>query len=192
MSDRIYLENKKIAVKRATVGSALNLVATTGYYAAYAVVLARALAGALSIGTFTFLTGSFYRSRTYIERILSGFNDISEQALFLRDLFDFFAMQPRIRSAPGALPAPRPIRRGFEFRNVSFVYPGADRPVLKNVQFVLEPAEKLALIGGERRRQNHPGETAGAPVRPEWAVPSCWTVSICASTTWRTCAAKSA
>ena len=69
---------------------------------------------------FTFLTGAFSRSRSYIEKILSGFNDISEQAVFLKDLFEFFEMQPTIAAAPDAIPAPRPIRQGFEFRNVGF------------------------------------------------------------------------
>jgi ATP-binding cassette subfamily B protein len=147
VSERIYQENKAVAVKRAGLGSGLNLIATGGYYGAYAFVLASTLAGRLSIGTFTFLTGSFYRSRTYIELILSGLNDVSEQALFLSDLFEFFAMQPRIVSGPRALPAPRPIRRGFEFRNLSFAYPGASRPVLRNVNFCLEPGQKVALIG---------------------------------------------
>jgi len=147
VSDRIYEENKQVATKRAMLGSALNLAATAGYYGAYAVVLARTLAGALSLGTFTFLTGSFYRSRGYIEKLLSGFNDISEQALFLRDLFDFFAMEPAIASKPDAIPAPRPIRQGFEFRKVGFIYRGSERPVLKNIDFRLHPGEKMALIG---------------------------------------------
>jgi ATP-binding cassette subfamily B protein len=143
----IYLENKQIAIKRATVGSLLNVVSTGGYYGAYVVVLAKTLAGAISIGTFTFLTGAFSRSRMYIERILSGFNDISEQAIFLKDLFEFFEMQPTIRSLPDSIPAPRPIRQGFEFRNVSFGYPGSDKLVVQNINFRLHPFEKVALIG---------------------------------------------
>ena len=106
--DDIELENKQIAIKRATVGSALNLVSTGGYYGAYVVVLVKTLAGGISIGTFTFLTGAFARSRGYIERILSGFNDISEQAIFLQDLFEFFAMVPTIRASPA--PFQRPAR----------------------------------------------------------------------------------
>jgi ATP-binding cassette subfamily B protein len=147
LSEDIYKENKKLAIKRATVGSALNLVSTGGYYGAYAVVLIKTLAGAISIGTFTFLTGAFARSRGYIERILSGFNDISEQAIFLKDLFEFFDMKPTIRSAPHAIPAPRPIRDGFEFRDVSFAYPGSDRLIVQNINFRLHTAEKVALIG---------------------------------------------
>ena len=147
VSERIYEENKAVAVKRASVGFLLNLLSTSGYYGAYAVVLIRTLAGAISIGTFTFLTGAFSRSRSYIERILQSFTDISDQALYLKDLFEFFEMEPAIRSLPSALPAPRPIRAGFEFRNVGFAYPGSSRMVVENVNFRLEPHEKIALIG---------------------------------------------
>ena len=112
VSQDIYNENKAIAIKRATLGSALNLISTGGYYGAYAVVLARTLAGAVSLGSFTFLTGAFNRSRSYIERILSGFNDISEQAVFLKDLFEFFEMEPSIRTLPDShsRAAPNPPR----------------------------------------------------------------------------------
>ena len=146
-SDRIYEDNKKVAVKRASVGFLLNLISTSGYYGAYAVVLIRTLAGAISIGMFTFLTGAFSRSRMYIEKILQSFTDISDQALYLKDLFEFFEMEPSIRSLPGALPAPRPIRGGFEFRNVGFAYPGSSTMVVENINFRLEAQEKIALIG---------------------------------------------
>src|SRR5207247_10326682 len=46
-----------------------------------------------------------------------------------------------------ALPAPRPIRDGFEFRNVAFAYPGSSRLIVQNINFRLETAEKIALIG---------------------------------------------
>jgi ATP-binding cassette subfamily B protein len=129
------------------IGSGLNLISTGGYYGAYAVVLLKTLGGTISIGAFTFLTGSFSRSRGYIERVLTSFNDISEQAIFLKDLFEFFEMEPTIRSLPSAIPAPRPIRRGFEFQNVSFAYPGSDRTVVHNISFHLHLSEKIALIG---------------------------------------------
>ncbi len=147
VSSAILLENKEIAIKRATLGSALNLISTGGYYGAYVVVLTRTLAGAISLGSFTFLTGAFSRSRAYIEKILSGFNDISEQAVFLKDLFEFLAMEPTIRNLPNSLPAPRPIRRGFEFRNVAFAYPGSQKTVVQNISFTLHHHEKVALIG---------------------------------------------
>jgi ATP-binding cassette, subfamily B, bacterial len=147
IAESIDLENKAVAIKRATIGSVLNLISTGGYYGAYAVVLMRTLAGGISVGMFTFLTGSFSRSRMYIERILSSFNDISEQALFLKDLFEFFEMKPAITSRPDAIPAPRPIREGFEFQHVDFAYPGSESLVVRNINFRLYAGEKIALIG---------------------------------------------
>ncbi len=147
ISESIDLENKAVAIKRATIGSGLNLISTGGYYGAYAVVLMRTLAGGISVGMFTFLTGSFNRSRMYIERILSSFNDISEQALFLKDLFEFFEMKPAITSKPDSIPAPRPIREGFEFQHVDFAYPGSESLVVRNINFRLYAGEKIALIG---------------------------------------------
>jgi ATP-binding cassette subfamily B protein len=147
ISEEIYKENKTLAIRRAVVGSILNFFATGGYYGAYAVVLVKTITGILSVGTFTFLTGAFSRSRSSIERILAGFTDISEQAIYLRDLFDFFATRPTICSPIPAIPAPRAIRQGFQFRNVGFAYAGAQRMVVQNINFELHPNEKIALIG---------------------------------------------
>src|SRR5260370_37566954 len=72
---------------------------------------------------------------------------MSGQALFLPDLLAFFEMAPTSRSKPHALPAPRPIVRGFEFRNVSFRYPGTSRLVLNRLDFHLRAGERVALIG---------------------------------------------
>ena len=117
-------------------------------------VLARTLAGAISLGMFTFLTGAFSRSRSYIENMLSSFNDITEEAMYLKDLFEFFEIQPTIHSLPRSIPAPRPIRAGFEFQNVTFAYPGARSRSSQNINFRLDTGEKVALIG-----QNGAGKT---------------------------------
>ena len=45
------------------------------------------------------------------------------------------------------MPAPRPIRSGYEFRDVSFSYPGSERLVLSDISFRLDAGEKIALIG---------------------------------------------
>ena len=56
-------------------------------------------------------------------------------------------MKPTVLSHPDGKLMPRPIKRGFEFRNVSFAYPGTTRRVLKNFNFALSPGERIALIG---------------------------------------------
>ncbi len=145
--DRFYAENKHLAVHRAWHGTLLNLVPTGAYYFAYALIILRALAGRLSVGDLTLLVGAFSRARGIMESLVSGLVGISEQALFIKDLFDFFETEPAIYSRPDAIPAPRPIRDGFEFSNVSFAYTGSTKKVLQDINFRFYPEEKIALVG---------------------------------------------
>nr|MBA3805784.1 ABC transporter ATP-binding protein [Acidobacteriota bacterium] len=140
-------ENKGLAVKRAAGGWTLGLVAALGYYAGYVLILKAAVAGSITIGMFTFLTGSLARSRMSTQRVFLSLNGISEQAILLTDLFKVFEMKPSIRSSPDALPVPRRIREGFEFRGVSFSYPGSETFVVRNINLRIRPSESVALIG---------------------------------------------
>jgi ATP-binding cassette subfamily B protein len=147
LSDQIYSENVALARRRLIAGSFLSMIGTAGYYSAYVYVIWRTVTGSLTIGTLTFLTGAIVQASGNIQQVFSSLSSIADQALFLTDLLAFFDMQPTIRSKPCALPAPRPILRGFEFRNVSFRYPGAARMVLSSLDFHLRPGERVALIG---------------------------------------------
>jgi ATP-binding cassette subfamily B protein len=147
LSDEIYAENVALSRRRLIAGSFLSIIGTMGYYSAYVFVIWRTLAGALSIGTLTFLSGAILQASSNIQQIFSTVSGIADQALFLTDLLAFFEMQPTIRSKPHALPSPRPILRGFEFREVSFRYPGSPRLILDRMNFRLQPGERVALIG---------------------------------------------
>ena len=39
------------------------------------------------------------------------------------------------------------IKGGITFRNLSFTYPGTEKPVLKNLEIALEPGKTLAIVG---------------------------------------------
>ena len=147
LSDRFYEENRELAVKRALVSSGLSLFGTLGYYAAYVVVLLRAITGAITIGMLTFLASSFRQSRDLIQQLLLSASSIYEQTLYLKDLFDFFDMRPSIANAPNARPVPRPIRQGFVFEDVGFRYPGSERWAVRHLSFTVAPGERVALVG---------------------------------------------
>jgi ATP-binding cassette subfamily B protein len=147
LSWKFYEENKKLSIRKAYVSTALSLIGTLGYYTAYAIILVRAMHGELTIGTLTFLAGSFSRSRQLIEVLLMSAGGIYQQCLFLKDLFDFFEMKPLIASAPGALAVPRPVRQGFVFEDLGFQYPGSEAWAVRHVSFTLRPGERIAFVG---------------------------------------------
>jgi ATP-binding cassette, subfamily B, bacterial len=147
LSLRFYDENKRLSIRKARVSTLLSLIGTLGYYSAYAIILVRATRGELTIGTLTFLAGSFARSRSLIEVLLMSASGIYQQCLYLKDLFDFFEMKPSIASAAGAPEVPRSIREGFVFEGVGFQYPGSEAWAVRHVSFKLSPGERVAFVG---------------------------------------------
>ena len=147
-------ENLALNRKRLIAVSLLSILSTGGYYGAYLWVIFRTVTGVFTIGTLTFLTQSIMNASSNISQIFSTLSSIADQALFLTDLLAFFEMKPSVSSKPNALPAPRPIRKGFEFQNVRFSYPGTDRLILDDLNMQIEPGERIALIG-----QNGQGKT---------------------------------
>src|ERR1700683_2281386 len=130
LSEKIHHENLGLAKNKLFFGALLTMLGTIGYYGTYAFVIYRTVGGALTLGTMTVLVGAIAGASTNLQAFFSTFSIIADQALFMTDLLEFFEVQPKIFSKPGALAAPRPIREGFEFKNVSFQYPGNSRLVL--------------------------------------------------------------
>jgi ATP-binding cassette subfamily B protein len=124
-----------------------SLLGSAGYYGAYVYILSKAITGELSIGTLTFLAGSFRQLRSLLEGILSRFTSVSQGAVYLKDFFDFFDIQPRIRASVHARPFPKKIRQGFVFENVGFHYSHSERWANRHLNFTLHAGEKLALVG---------------------------------------------
>ena len=65
--------------------------------------------GKTTIGVLTFLAGSFRQSRELIQRVLLTLSSVYEESLYLKDLFTFLELEPRVTSKPGARAVPRPI-----------------------------------------------------------------------------------
>jgi ATP-binding cassette, subfamily B, bacterial len=147
LANQIYKEDVTLSRSKLIVGGLLGVLGTLGYYGAYVYVIWRTLGGAYDLGQFSFLTASIQQASSNLQQVFSTASGIADQALFLTDLIAFFDMESTVDANPNGLPAPQPIQRGFEFRNVSFTYPGTDRTVLKNFSLTLSPGERIALIG---------------------------------------------
>ncbi len=147
LSTQVYEEDVALARRKVIAGGFLSAIGTAGYYTAYVFAVWKTVTGVFSFGTLTLLANAIREASSNLQQTFSTLSTIADQALFLTDLIAFFEMRPTIQSKPDALPAPRPIQRGFEFRNVSFRYPGSSRLVLNKLNFHLHPGERVALIG---------------------------------------------
>ncbi|CAH0999478.1 Vitamin B12 import ATP-binding protein BtuD [Neolewinella maritima] len=142
-----YWANRTLSIKRASWGAFFSAISSLTYYGAYVLIIFQTINGVISIGSLTFLAGAFRRMQSGLQTILSRFSTIGENALYLQDLFDFFAIEPLIADKGNSLPFPNPIRTGWEFENVSFAYPNSETPAIKNLSFKLPVGQKVALVG---------------------------------------------
>jgi ATP-binding cassette subfamily B protein len=142
-----YQANKTLNIKRATWGGILAMVSTLSYYGAYLIMILQTVAGNISVGSLTFLAGSFEKMQNQLQQFLGRFTFITQNALYLQDLFDFLAIQPDFPQTTGLAKVTRPIQSGFVFENVGFRYYQSEKWSLRNVSFTLNKGEKLALVG---------------------------------------------
>lgn len=147
ISDALHSETVGLQRQKLFVGANLTLLGSVGYYASYAWVIYRTITGTFSMGDLVALTAAIGGASTSIQTVFTSFSSIANQALFLTDMLEFLKVKPRVFSKPNALPAPHPIKTGFEFKNVSFAYPGSSRLILNNINFRLEPRSRIALVG---------------------------------------------
>ncbi|GJM34004.1 MAG: ABC transporter ATP-binding protein [Saprospiraceae bacterium] len=147
LSMKYYRANRSLSIRHASWGSLLSILGTLSYYGAYIFIIIQAVTGVITVGTLTFLSGSFSRMQGLLQSMMTNFSRIAESALYLQDLFDFFAIEPLIKTKKNALAFPDKVKEGFVFNKVSFKYPGSERWAIRNLTFTLNKGDKMALVG---------------------------------------------
>jgi ATP-binding cassette subfamily B protein len=143
----LYSDSKGLATKRTFWGIGLTMLGTVGYYAAFIFIIKQVIAGALTIGSLTFLLGSIRQLGSSLQNVIKRFSTVSQGALYLTDFFDFFMISPKMKPPKNPRPFPKPIKQGFTFENVGFKYINTTRWANRNLNFTLHAGEKLALVG---------------------------------------------
>ncbi|UYN98162.1 MAG: ABC transporter ATP-binding protein [Devosia sp.] len=147
LAAQIFIENRRVATLRAFWGTIFAAIASLAYYAAYAFIVWRTIAGEFTLGDLAFLSGSFLRLNGLFQKILLGFTQIAGQSMYLDDLFSFFEIEPTILAPEQPKPFPVPIAHQIAFEKVGFRYPESDHWVVRNLSFTLPAGETLALVG---------------------------------------------
>jgi len=110
--------------------------------------LPKVLSGVMSVGDFTFFISLLTRITDSAASIVLSFGEMYESNLYIDHYFEVLNLPKLIKEVK------RPQQLGdrstppkIEFRNVSFRYPGSRSYALKNVSFVIEPGENIAIVG---------------------------------------------
>ena len=104
--------------------------------------------GQYEVGNYALYTGALNAIAGGIASLITTTASIYESTLFINNMISFMKEEPKIVPI---IDPPRKVERGvghnIVFDHVSFRYPGAERDVLKDINFTVSPNESVVLVG---------------------------------------------
>jgi ATP-binding cassette subfamily B protein len=107
----------------------------------------RVLQGGATLGDLALFYQAFNRGQGIMRSLLGSIGHILTSSLYLGNLFAFLDLKPRVVDSPNPLPLARQLEYGIEFNNVTFHYPGTDRPVFSNFDLFIPAGKVVAIVG---------------------------------------------
>lgn len=115
---------------------------------AYGYLLSLVLGGGISVSRFLLLFTAIGGFTEWISRILTHVTVLHRQSLELSTLREFLDQEEIFRMEGGITPQ---VREGMEYtielRDVTFGYPGIEKPVFEHFNLTIPAGEKLAVVG---------------------------------------------
>jgi len=142
---KLFVEDRRLTLRRDGWGFVLGLLSTSAFYGAYAWIVMTTINGGITLGAMTMYLVLFRQGQTAVSASLSAISGMYEDNLYLSNLYDYLGQAVPTRHGE-AKHGPDP-KSGLEFQNVSFAYPGSTAKALDNVSFKIAPGESLALVG---------------------------------------------
>lgn len=111
-------------------------------YLGYCVIQSKTLSAGDFIATFN---GAYSVATSFSFLTVAIARNFSEQAKMIEKFREFLSRTNNIKDGGHTAECGEP--ETIEFKNVSFTYPGNEKPTLKNINITLRPYEKIALVG---------------------------------------------
>jgi len=133
--------------RKNVAGTLWGLFSTVAGSAIYLYIALKAVSGELTLGDLALYTAAATSVQSSIGGLFNSFSGMYENNLYLDTLYRFLGTKPEIDRPANPVAVPEPLRGHITFDHVSFAYPGAEEPALKDVSFDIQPGETVAVVG---------------------------------------------
>jgi len=116
-------------------------------FLAYTILIQRVLSGQIDIATFTLYIGLVAAFSNWIYSLSNSISCIRRSSHELNDFYDFMNLPERKQPEGKEIKLCAKTAPEITFKNVGFTYNGAEKPTLYNLDFTIQPGEKIALVG---------------------------------------------
>ena len=103
--------------------------------------------GEISMGDYVAFSGLIWAIANPMRQMGNIMNEFQRFSAASAKVMEIYYSEPEILDKPDAIPHPGRFDGKVEFKHVSFQYDDGIYPVLKDISFVAEPGETVAIIG---------------------------------------------
>jgi ATP-binding cassette, subfamily B, bacterial len=147
IANTFYASQRAQVAKRYITGFAWGNLSTIATSLTYLYVALQAVVGRLTLGDLSYYTIAAQSVQGSIQGILGGFSGMYEHNLYLNNLYELMEARSSMPVTSTPVKVPQPMRGEITFDNVTFAYPGAEKPALINLSFTVKAGETLAVVG---------------------------------------------
>ncbi len=101
----------------------------------------------VTMGEYVAFSGLIWAITNPMRMLGNIMNEFQRFAAASEKVMEIYYAEPEIVDSPDAIDRPERFAGKVEFKNVSFQYEDANLPVLKNISFVVNPGETVAIMG---------------------------------------------
>ena len=123
----------------------LNIMGAVGNALVFVVGVGMVTRGEVTVGTLVAFTSYIGRFWMPLSTMSNFYNQLLIAMASAERIFEILDTEPEVADKPDAIVLP-PIKGHVEFDHVYFYYE-PDNPVLRDVSFVVQPGENIALVG---------------------------------------------
>ncbi|MGI8915429.1 MAG: ABC transporter ATP-binding protein, partial [Chloroflexota bacterium] len=142
-----YEAQRQMITGRAMASYLWGTLTTLASSGTYLYVALQAVAGRITLGDISLYSQAATSVQNSFQALLNGVNGLYEGNLYLTSLFELLQAKPILRAPLQPVTVPQPLSGEVAFDQVSFQYQGAERAVLHDVSFTIQPGETIAIVG---------------------------------------------
>ena len=141
----LFDEERDLTIRRDAWGLGLGLLTNLAFYGAYAWIAVATIQGAITLGQMTMYLLVFKQGQSSVSSMLSGIGGMYEDNLYLSNLYDYLEQPTPVRD--GAAVTGPDYRAGLVFEGVTFSYPGASHPAVRDINLEIKPGQSVGIVG---------------------------------------------
>jgi ATP-binding cassette subfamily B protein len=136
----------RIIKKRTLIETVSNVFKASAVFLVLMFIARETINSRLSIGGMAMFILAFRQGMMYIKDIFSSVAGLYEDSLFIGDVFDFLNLKENILAEHPVTEHPA-FNTKIDVQDLSFSYPGSNKPVINNVNLEINKGEIIALVG---------------------------------------------